>query len=105
MDPTGDISRLKPCIIRGGEESLGGAAGDGAQDTLGVVEVCGRADSVSGDDTTGGREPDVGDSETAVAETRGHVESLFREADTAAGDADAESLDDVNCGGVFISGR
>ena len=97
MDPAEVISAaaegggLRPCIIRGGEESLGGAAGDEAKDTLGGVEICGGVDSTSGDETTGGPRADIGDPETAgTAETRGGVEALFRDGDTAAGDVDAE---------------
>lgn len=90
--PAGDISGLRPCIIRGGEESVGGAAGDGAEDTLGGVEICGGVDSISGDDTVGSPGADVGDSETAgAAETRGGVVALVRDVDTAAGAVAAES--------------
>lgn len=98
LDPAGVISAaaegggLRPCIIRGGEESLGGADGDEADNTLGGVVICGGLDSTSGGETTGGPEPDMGDPETAgSAEARGGVEALFRDGDNAAGDVDAES--------------
>lgn len=90
MDPAGVISGLRPCIIKGGEESLGGAAGDKEQDTLGGVEVCGGVDSISGDDTLGGPGADMGDSDSVrAAETRGGVEALVRDVNTAAGDAES----------------
>lgn len=99
LDTVEDISGLRPCIIRGGEESLGGAAEDGADDTFEGVEICGGIDSTPGDDTIGGRRADVGDSETAgAAETRGGVEALVRDVDTAAGD-----VDETEGGGVFMA--
>lgn len=99
LDPVEDISGLRPCIIRGGEESLGGAAEGGADDTFEGVEMRGGIDSTPGDDTIGGRGPDVGDSETAgAAETRGGVEAMVRDVDTAAGD-----VDETEGGGVFMA--
>lgn len=104
MDPAGGISGLRPCIIKGVEESLGGAVEDGAEDTFGGVEICGGVDSLSEDGTTVGPRTGVGDSAIAgTAETRGGVVSLVRDADTAAGDVDAESWDDTDWGGVFIT--
>lgn len=91
LDLAEGISGLRP-FIRGAEESLGGVVEDEAEDTFGDVEICGGVDSVSGDGTIGGPGADVGDSEIAgAAETRGGVVSLVRDADTAAGDVDAES--------------
>lgn len=92
MDPAGGTSGLRPCIIRGVEESLGGAAKDEAEDTFGGVEIRGGVDSESEDGTIEDPGADVGDSAILrVAAIRGGVVSLVRDADTVAGDADAES--------------
>lgn len=91
LDPAGGISGLRPCIIRGVEESLGGAAKDDAEDTFGGAEICWGVDSDSG--TTEDPGADGGDSAIArVAASRGGVVSLARDADTAA-----------DLGGVFIT--
>lgn len=90
MDPAGGTSGLRPCIIRGVEESLGGAAKDDAEDTFGGVEICCGVDSESGDGTIEDPGADVGDSAIArVAASRGDVVSLARDADTVAGDAES----------------
>jgi len=72
-DPAGDISAapemgvLRPCTIRGGEESLEEATADGVNDTLEGADICRGADS---DETKGGSGAD---------ETRGGVEAWVRD--------------------------
>lgn len=91
LNPAGDISLmpggggLRPWTIRGGEESLGAAVGDGAKDTLGGVDICGEVDSTSGDEIIVGPASDVGDPEKAgAADTWGGVEDLVKETDVFA---------------------
>lgn len=87
LDPTGDISvpaevgGLRPCTIRGGEETLGGAVEGGTDDAS-----RGGVDSTLRDDITGGLEAEEGGPDTA-----GPPETLVRDGDTGAGDVDTDS--------------
>lgn len=90
-----DMGGLRPCTIRGGVESLGEAEGDEAKGTLGGVEICGRVDSTSTDESGGGPCADVGEPEKAAG-TRSGVEALVGDTDAAAVNEDTESRDDTD---------
>lgn len=70
-----EVGGLRPCTIRGGEETLGGTVEDGTDDASG-----GGADSALRYDITGGLEAEEGGPET-----------LVRDGEPCAGDVDTDS--------------
>lgn len=84
-----------PCTIRAGEESLGGPARGGTEDTLGSVAICDGVDSTSVDETTGG--PDVEDGDPEAAED---LKALVGDNDSAAA---ADANIDFKGGFVAVS--